>query len=151
MNIPVRNIHPFDQSNVLWRTVEGVDHLWYYVCDVDEVNGSVDILFKFAANQKIPLHRHKADYRTFVIQGELRIYRQNGELKEVRPAGSYVMAKADGEPHTEGGGDVDVIALFSNRNIKNGSIYEILDDDLNIVARFGVAEFKAFLELQKAA
>jgi 2,4'-dihydroxyacetophenone dioxygenase len=150
MNMTVRNTVLFDQSNVSWRTVEGVDHLWYYVCDVDEVNRSVDILFKFAANEKILLHRHKADYRTFVVQGELRIYRQNGELKEVRPVGSYVMSKAGGEPHREGGGDVDVIALFSNRNIKDGLIYEILDDDLNTVARFGMAEFKAFLELQKA-
>jgi 2,4'-dihydroxyacetophenone dioxygenase len=151
MNMPVGNTHLFDQSNVEWRTVEGVDHLWYYVCDVDEVNQSVDILFKFAANEKILLHRHKADYRTFVVQGELRIYRQNGELKEVRRVGSYVMSKAGGEPHREGGGDVDVIALFSNRNIKDGLIYEILDEDLNTVATFGMAEFKAFLELQKAA
>lgn len=151
MNIPTGITHLFDQSNIPWRTVEGVDHLWYYVFDVDEVNRSVDILFKFAANEKILLHRHKADYRTFVIQGELRIYRQNGDLKEVRPLGSYVMSKAGGEPHREGGGDVDVIALFSNRNVKDGLIYEILDEDFNIIAKFGMPEFKAFLELQKAA
>ncbi len=150
MNMSIANPHLFDQSKIRWGTVEGVDHLWYYVCDVDEVQNTVDILFKFSANQKIPLHRHKADYRTFVIQGELRIYRQNGELKEVRRAGSHVISKSDGEPHTEGGGDVDVIALFSNRNIKDGQVYEILDDQLNVVARFGVAEFKAFMELQRA-
>lgn len=56
-------------------------------------------------------------YSTLVLQGELRIYRPNGELKEIRKVGSYVASKADGEPHTEGGGDQDVIAFFSYRNI----------------------------------
>ena len=84
-----------------------------------------------------------------VIQGELRIYRQNGEVKEVRPIGSYVFTPAGGEPHTEGGGDEDVIALFSNRNV-DGPIYEILDDDLNVVVTFGMPEFKALLEAQKS-
>ncbi|MBV9758542.1 MAG: regulator [Alphaproteobacteria bacterium] len=149
MTIPAAVTHLFNDCNVQWRTIEGIDHLWYHVCEVDEVNGSVDLLFKFAANEKIVLHRHKADYRTLVVQGELRIYRPNGELKEVRPVGSYVMTKANGEPHTEGGGDVDVIALFSNRNVKD-LVYEILDADSNTIATFGIADFKALLELQKA-
>jgi hypothetical protein len=68
-------------------------------------------------NEKIALHRHKADDSTLVVQGELRIYRPNGELKEVRPVGSYVTRKLNGEPHSGGGGDCDVNALFSNRNV----------------------------------
>jgi 2,4'-dihydroxyacetophenone dioxygenase len=72
---------------------------------VDEANKIVDVLFKFAANKQIVLHRHKADYRTLVIQGELRIYRANGDIKEIRPVGSYVFTPAGGEPHREVGGD----------------------------------------------
>jgi 2,4'-dihydroxyacetophenone dioxygenase len=105
----------FDTRNITWNRLEGIDHLEYHVCDVDEVNRSVDILFKFAANQKIVLHRHHAAYRTLVLQGELRIYRPNGELKEIRPVGSYIFTPAGGEPHTEGGGDQDVITFFSKR------------------------------------
>ena len=138
---------PFDTRNIKWNTIEGFDHVAYHICAVDEAKRIVDILFKFDANAKIALHRHKADYVTLVLQGELRIYRANGELKEIRPVGSYVSGKADGEPHTEGGGDQDVIALFSNRNV-DSVVYEILDADLNTVATFGVVEFKALFEAQ---
>jgi len=138
---------PFDSRNIRWNTIEGLDHAAYHICAVDEEKRIVDILFKFDAHAKIALHRHKADYITFVVQGELRIYCADGELKEIRPVGSYVEGRADGEPHTEGGGDQDVIALFSNRNIDK-LVYEILDDSLNTIATFGIAEFKALLDAQ---
>ncbi|MBI1650271.1 cupin domain-containing protein [Hyphomicrobium sulfonivorans] len=141
---------PFDQSNIRWNTLEGLDHVHFHVCAVDEEKRIVDILFKFDANSKIALHRHRCDYVTVVLQGELRIYRANGELKEVRPVGSYVSTPGDGEAHTEGGGDVDVIAFFSNRNV-TGNVYDILDPDLNVVAQFGIPEFKALMEAQGPA
>lgn len=150
MNRPVEITHRFDERNVTWRTLEGIDHLWYVVCHVDEANGSVELLFKFSANKKIVLHRHKADYSTLVIQGELRIYRPNGELKETRPVGSYVTSKAGGEPHSEGGGECDVIAYFSNRNVDN-LVYEVLDNDLNTIATLTIADFKALLDQQNAS
>jgi quercetin dioxygenase-like cupin family protein len=138
---------PFDTRNIRWNTIDGFDHVAFHVCAVDEDKRIVDILFKFDAHAKIVLHRHRADYITLVLQGELRIYRANGELKEVRPVGSYVTGKADGEPHTEGGGDQDVIVFFSNRNVDN-VVYEILDENLNIVTTFGVEEFKALFDQQ---
>lgn len=138
---------PFDTRNIRWNTIDGFDHVAFHVCAVDEDKRIVDILFKFDAHAKIVRHRHRADYITLVLQGELRIYRANGELKEVRPVGSYVTGKADGEPHTEGGGDQDVIVFFSNRNVDN-VVYEILDENLNIVTTFGVAEFKALFDQQ---
>lgn len=138
---------PFDASNVRWNTIEGLDHVAYHICAVDETKRIVDILFKFDANSKIALHRHKADYITLVLQGELRIYSADGTLREIRPVGSYVTVSADGEPHTEGGGDQDVIAFFSNRNV-DALVYEILDQNLNTVATFGIAEFKALLDAQ---
>jgi quercetin dioxygenase-like cupin family protein len=137
----------FDDSNLVWKTIEGFDHLAYHICDVDEKSRIVDLLFKFSANQQIALHRHRAAYRTLVLQGELRIYRANGELKEIRPVGSYVVSGAGGEPHREGGGEQDVIVFFSNRAVED-AIYEILDDDLNIIAKFGIAEFKALFDAQ---
>ena len=140
---------PFDTRRIRWNTIEGFPHLAYHICAVDETKRIVDILFKFDANAKIALHRHKADYITLVLQGELRIYRANGELKEIRPVGSYVAGTADGEPHTEGGGDQDVIAVFSNRNV-DSVVYEILDDAQNTVATFGMAEFKQLLAAQTA-
>ncbi|WP_045835927.1 hypothetical protein [Hyphomicrobium sp. 99] len=137
---------PFDEL-IKWYTLEGFPHLAYHICAVDEEKRIVDILFKFDANSQIALHRHKADYITLTLSGELRIYRPNGELKEVRPTGAYVSGTADGEPHREGGGDQDVIAFFSNRNVGD-LVYEILDDNLNTVATLGMAEFKALHSAQ---
>lgn len=141
---------PFDARNIRWHTLEGFPHLAYHIFKVDEEKRIVDILFKFDANSKIALHRHKADYITFIVQGELRIYRANGDLKEIRPVGSYIETAADGEPHTEGGGAQDVIGFFSNRNVKD-VVYEILDESLNTVATLGMQEFKALFEAQNAA
>ena len=137
----------FDERNIPWQTLEGIPDVWYYVLEVDERSRIVDVLFKFSANSKIVMHRHKAAYRTFVIQGELRLYRPDGTLKEIRGVGSYVSKPASDEPHREGGGDQDVIAVFSNRNVE-GPIYEILDNGLNSVATLGLADFKALMEAQ---
>lgn len=144
------HIHTFDDSNVSWYQLEGIENAWYHVCDVDVEAKIVDVLFKFDANKKVILHKHHADYRTFVVQGELRIYRRDGSLKETRPTGSYVLTAGGGEPHTEGGGDVDAIVFFSNRGT-DGMIYEILDEDLNTLATLGLHDFKALLEAQTAA
>lgn len=138
---------PFDISNIRWYTLDNLPYVAYHICAVDGKKRIVDILFKFDANAKIVLHRHKADYITLVLQGELRLYGPNGELKEIRPVGSYVEGRANSEPHSEGGGDQDVIAFFSNRNVDD-IVYEILDENLATVATLGFAEFKALVEAQ---
>ena len=138
----------FDDSNIRWRTIEGIDHAWYHVLNVDLERKQVDTLFKFAAGQKVVLHRHHAAYSTFMIQGELRLYDQAGALTEIRPTGSYVARPAGGEPHMEGGGEIDCIGYFSNRDCGD-VIYEILGPDMSTVATLGINEFKAFLDAQE--
>lgn len=138
---------PFDTRNIRWSSLTEFEHVAFHICNVDEERRIVDVLFKFDANARIALHRHKADYVTLILQGELRIYRADGELKEVRPVGSYVETAFRGEPHSEGGGDQDVIAFFSNRNVE-GPVYEILDEGLNVVATLGIAEFRALRDAQ---
>jgi len=137
----------FDESNIRWFTLEGIPDVWYNILEVDEKSRIVDILFKFSAGAQIVLHRHKAPYRTFIIQGELRLYNAKGDLIEIRRTGSYVEKPSGGEPHREGGGDQDVIALFSNREVE-GPIYELLDEDLNPIAVLGFDDFKDLREAQ---
>lgn len=139
----------FDQSNITWYTLDGLDHLWYHILKVDADAMIVDVLLKFAANQRIVLHRHHADYSTFIIQGELRIYDKAGELTEVRPTGSFVEKPGGGAPHTEGGGNIDCIGWFSNRGT-SGVIYEILGPNEETIATLGLPEFQALWEAQNA-
>ena len=85
--------YPFDDSILTWHKLDWLEHVWYYVYDVDRKNRIVDALFKFAPYSKAMLHQHKTPYVTLVLQGELRFYRPNGELKEIRPTGSYVQGR----------------------------------------------------------
>jgi len=137
----------FDDANINWQTLEGFEHLHYSILGIDEQNKIVDVLFKFAAQQQIVLHRHKALNKTFVIQGEHRLYEADGRLKEVRAVGSYTSSQPSDEPHREGGGDLDVIVFFSIRG-GEGAFYEILDDDLNVIVTLGMQDFIGLYKAQ---
>lgn len=130
--------------NVNWQELEGFDHLVFKVLSVDRINKLVDVLFKFAANEQIALHRHVALNHTLVLEGEHRLYEPNGDLKEVRPCGRYTVSPPSDEPHREGGGDTDVVIHFSIRGT-DGLMYEILDDEFNIIATLGMDDFENLL------
>lgn len=138
--------HTFDDSNITWNRLGDFKHLHYSILAIDEKNRIADVLFRFAANEKIVLHRHKAHNNTFVIQGEHRLYKPDGTLKEVRPVGSMTSSPPDTEPHQEGGGDQDVIIAFSIRG--DGVLYELLDDAQNLI---GTISFQDLIDLHRAA
>lgn len=142
-------MHDFkmDESNLPWRKLDWLEHVWFYVYNVDRKNGIVDVIFKFSPNSKAMLHQHKSPYIALVLQGELRFYRPDGILKEIRPAGSYVIGAADGEPHTEGGGDQEAIVFFSNRNVDD-ALYEFRDENGAPTVTLRIGDFEAQLEEQ---
>ena len=138
-------IHTFDDSHIRWNRLGDFEHLHYSILDVDEKNGIADVLFKFAANQKIVLHRHLAHNNTFVVQGEHRLYKPDGTVKEIRHVGSMTSSQPNEEPHSEGGGDQDVIIAFSIRG--TGVLYELLNDEMNII---GTISMQDLIDLNKA-
>ena len=139
--------HTFDDSNIDWQRLGDFEYLHYSILDVDSENNIADVLFKFAANEKILLHRHLGHNNTLVIQGEHRLYEPDGTLKEVRPVGSMTSSPPNKDPHREGGGDQDVVIAFNMRG-KVGVLYEVLDDDLNVV---GTITFQDLEDLHNAA
>jgi quercetin dioxygenase-like cupin family protein len=136
-----------DERNIRWQQLDGFNHFHYYIFDVNRQRKTVDFLVKFDANETIPLHRHVSLNHMLVIRGEHRLYKPDGELKEVRPAGRYTVSPADQEPHLEGGGNEDVIILFSVRGT-DGTMYEILDDAHNTIGTLGMDEFEALYAAQ---
>jgi quercetin dioxygenase-like cupin family protein len=138
----------FDDRNVAWQTVEFIG-AQIYVLAVDESRGISDVLIRFQPNIPGKLHRHACDFSTFVLQGELRFWRPDGSLKEVRPTGSYVQVTANGEPHSEGAGDQMAIVLFSFRG-STGDVILYLDKTSNVEFRLGFPDFKAALAHQTA-
>ena len=137
--------HTFDDSHIRWNRLGDFQHLHYSILDVDEKNGIADVLFKFAANQQIVLHRHLACNNTFVVQGEHRLYKPDGSIKEIRHVGSMTSSPPSNEPHREGGGDQDVIIAFSIRG--TGVLYELLDDEMNLI---GTISMQDLIDLHKA-
>jgi hypothetical protein len=140
----------FDDSNLTWSRLDWLEHVWFYVYDVDRKNGIVDVIFKFAPNSKAMLHQHKSPYITLVLQGELRFYRPDGSFKEVRPAGSYVKGVANGDPHLEGGGDQEAIVFFSNRNVED-ALYEFIDEHGREIVTLRIGDFEEALRAQGRA
>ncbi|MGY6275240.1 regulator [Methylomonas sp. MgM2] len=130
----------FDDSHIHWQQLDGIDHLQYYILDIDEPGRIIDVLFKFAAREQIVLHRHQVLNQTFVVQGEHRLYHADGSVKEIRPAGRYTISPASDEPHQEGGGDQDAIVFFSIRG-GNGVLYQILDDAQKPVGELTMQDF----------
>ena len=147
------DLNSFDESKGEWDILAGpdgspTDHVRMSILNIDDEAKIVDVLFKFAANEKIVLHQHTSAYNTFVVKGEHRIYTPEGELTEVRPAGTYKAGVATEEPHTEGGGDEDVVILFSLRPYDAETpIYEILDDNRDVAATMN---FNALKELHES-
>ncbi len=136
----------FNAANINWQPLDGVEHAWLSIVDVDETAKIIDVLFKFSAQEQIVLHRHVAAFNTLVIQGEHRIYSPEGDLTETRPAGTYKAGRPSIEPHREGGGEEDVIILFSLRPYNNGPIYEVLDDNHNVASTMTFDDLKAIYE-----
>lgn len=143
------NIHTFDESGIRWCKLGDFEHLLYSILDINEELKIIDVLFKFSAHQQIVLHRHKVHNNTFVLQGEHRLYEADGRLKEIRPTGSYTVSPPSDEPHREGGGDEDVIVLFSIRG-SDGVLYEILNDDLSLAATLSMQDLINLFQLQKS-
>jgi hypothetical protein len=121
----------------------------FAMLDVDVPGKIVDFILKFPANKQIFLHRHLALTNTLVVQGEHRLYEPTGALKEVRPIGSYT-STPPGEPHREGAGDNGGVVFYSVRG-KDGILFEVLDDGLNVIGTLSMDDFVSAFKEQKSA
>jgi quercetin dioxygenase-like cupin family protein len=141
--------YAFDDRHMRWYTLGDFEHFVFAMLDVDVSQKIVDFILKFPPNQQIFLHRHLALTNTFVVQGEHRMYEPHGALKEVRPVGSYT-STPPGEPHREGAGDEGGVVFYSVRG-KDGVLFEVLDDDLNVIGTLSMEDFVGAWEEQKNA
>lgn len=142
--------YAFDQSNIRWFPLGDFQHLELSMLAVDRPNRIVDFMVKFHARGVIFAHRHLAETRIFVVQGEHRIYELDGSLKEVRKTGSYTVS-APGGVHTEGAGDVDCIVIYNIRGNGSDEMFDVLDEAGKDVGKIGFEDFAALYEAQKSA
>ena len=139
----------FDDHNIRWYELGDFQHFVFAMLDVDVSGKIVDFIAKFPPNQQIFPHRHLALTNTLVVQGEHRLYEPSGALKEVRGVCSYT-STPPGEPHREGAGDEGGVVFYSVRG-KDGVLFEVLDNDLNVVGTLSMDDFVTALKEQKRA
>ncbi len=134
----------FDPGRYKWRQVTGEPGLSYKVrhdysiLGYDLAAGTLDMLVRWAGDGgHCPIHRHVATTTVLVLEGEQHLWdlHPDGTRGEhrVRCAGDYALTVGDAIPHRERGGDEGGITFFGNHS-SNGLLYEILDEDLKLVA-----------------
>ena len=136
----------FDDRNINWRPLPGMDGFVLSIFSVDPGANTVDFAIKFEPNTRVLVHRHLALTHTFVIEGDHIIYETDGPERESRPAGRYTVSDVTGDMHSEGGGPDGCTLLYSVRG-ETDALFDMLDDQLNVAATLRVADF---LELMDA-
>ena len=142
----------FDDRNIQWRPFPGFEGLYYWVLDVDDGRGLVDMLMRFDPDAKCVPHCHVGPTRTLVIEGEHRIYSAEdggAVLEHARPAGSFATNDGD-ETHIEGGGPEGAVILLSMTGVER-TVYEIFDHDMRLERTITLDDFKRGLAKQRAA
>ncbi len=147
----------FDPDRYKWREVTGGPELSYKVrhdytiLGYDLATGTLDMVVRWAGDGgHCPIHRHVATTTVLVLEGEQHLWdlHPDGTRDEprVRRAGDYALTVADALPHLERGGKEGGITFFGNHS-SNGLLYEILDEDLKLLAEVTmeglIADWKA--------
>ena len=149
--------HSFDPSLHKWREVKGEPDLSYKVrhdytiLGHDIPAGALDMVVRWARDGgHCPIHRHVATTSVLVLEGEQHLWdiHPDGTKGEhrVRRAGDYALSTGDALPHLERGGD-DGGLVFFGCHATDGILYEILDEDHNLIVNVTieslVADWKA--------
>ena len=138
----------FDDSQITWHPFTGIDHLEFSLCDLDIERQIVDLVVKFERDEIVVIHNHLAQTNMLVIQGELRMYETDGALREIRPAGKYIRGKRD-DVHSEGGGPEGAVVFYSVRGHGDENLFEIMGEDMNVLATLGMKDLHAAWEQQQ--
>ena len=133
-----------DLDSIEFGPMPGIDGLEVRVLDVDLDRQIVDAVFRFPANQTVALHRHVSQTNMMILSGELRMYEDDGSVRDVRTTGNYYCGTRD-DAHTEGGGPEGAIVLYSVRGHGAAEIIEVLGDDGQVL---GALTFDDVAELE---
>ncbi len=114
-----------------------------WVLGANVARQQVDILFRLAPGARCPSHRHLGPTDTLVVQGEHRTWAlgtQGWYLDQVRPPGYFASNEGD-HLHSEQGGAQGTIVHLSMVAV-NGVIWEILDDDGQLIGEMTFEDFR---------
>lgn len=139
-----------DDSVITWRPLSGYEGLSMWVLGVNDVRHQVNILFRLAPGARCPAHRHVGPTDTFVLGGEHRTHAlESGtwRLDQVRPPGFFAANEGDHLHFEEGGAEGAIVQL--SMTAVDGVIWEVLDDDANVIATTTIDDFRRVLQRQQ--
>ena len=133
----------FDPSRYKWRKVTGdagssyLIHHDYTILGHDLEAGTLDMVVRWEGDGgHCPIHRHTATTTVLVLEGEQHLWdiHPDGSRGDhrIRRAGDYALTRAEALPHLECGGPDGGIVFFGTHSA-DGLLYDILDDDGNVV------------------
>ena len=143
--------YKFDDRAIDWALFAGFDDLWYHILTVDPAAETVDMLMKFAPGARCVPHNHVGATKTLVIDGEHHVWHLNGpdpETPKIKRPGVFSANDGD-EMHQEAGGPDGAVILLSMKQL-GGRVYDLLDDQGNVMRTITLADFQRGLEKQKA-
>jgi hypothetical protein len=138
-----------DDRAITWRPLPGYDGLSMWVLGVNEARQQVDIFFRLAPGARCPSHRHAGPTDTLVVEGEHRTWSLGEDgwyLDQIRPPGFFGSNEGD-HLHSEQGGPEGTVIHLSMTAV-DGVIWDVLDDDGEVVSTTTLADFKRVLERQ---
>jgi hypothetical protein len=119
----------------------------YKIVDVDVERRTVEMILRFEPNAQCFYHRHLGPVASVVLEGEHHVRHVDEAgvaTDQVRTCGEFTMSH-DESAHIEGGGPEGGTILFSLRGDQD-HLYDILDDQLQLVHEVTVQDFRAALD-----
>ena len=146
----------FDPTRYKWREVKGDDstpyfiHHDYTILGHNFETGTLDMVVRWQGDGgHCPIHRHTAITSVIVLEGEQHLWdvEADGSLGEhrFRKAGDYALTGSEARPHLERGGERGGLVFFGAHS-ETGKLYEILDDDGNVLYEVTIESILADFE-----
>jgi hypothetical protein len=137
----------FDIAEAHWARYVGTPRFSYpidysvAVVDADLEAGRIDFLVRWAPDAYCHYHRHLGSTAAVVIEGEQHITeaRELETVTKVRRAG-FTGQVPDGETHMECAGPDGLTMLFRT-HAPDGRLFQVLDEDGNVITEATIAEF----------
>ena len=139
--------YPKTGEDIPWKPFSKYTGFVYKLLDVDVARRTVEMILKFEPDSVCFYHRHLGPVASLVLEGEHHIDEvqpDGSRVKKVRKAGEFAMSDGS-HAHIEGGGPDGGVIFFSFR-CDQDHIYDILDNDLNVVHEVTVQDFKNALD-----
>lgn len=139
--------HDIDLGSLTWMLLKGGDEFdyridyAYAVAKADPAAGKIELLVRWEPKSYCHYHRHLGRQIATILEGEQHIYEKRPfeTIHKVRRVG-FSGEVPDGDVHMEHAGDDGLTILF-HIDAPDGRIFDILDDDGNILQTTSIADF----------